>query len=147
MGHMFDLFRKGDYVDNPYKSFYEIRARSLNNDYIYMNRYLSSVLLVVNVSPFDKEFEKQLELLNELKSKFANEQFNILALPCSQIDKLNVTDKEMKEKLIVTNIGKFENNINFLNRVIINFLHRSILTVKRSVKYSNTVRETPSSSV
>lgn len=113
---MFDLFRQGDYVDNPYKSFYEIRARNINLDYIYMNRYLSNVLLVVNVSPYDKEFQNEMDRLNDLKNKFNNEQFNILAFPTSQVDKLDVSDREMKQKLEENNIAKYS-NINFFNRV------------------------------
>jgi|LauGreDrversion4_2_1035121.scaffolds.fasta_scaffold514784_2 glutathione peroxidase-family protein len=116
MGHMLDLIRKGDYVDNPYKSFYEIRARNLNLDYTYMNSYLSNVLLVVNVSPYDKDFQREIEELNEIKDKFKKEQFNILAFPSSQLDKLAVSDKEMKEKLEENNIARYS-NINFFNRV------------------------------
>lgn len=113
---MFDLIRKGDYVDNPYKSFFEIRARNLNLEYTYMNRYLSNVLLVVNVSPYDKDYEKELGELNVLKDKFKKEEFNILAFPTSQIDKLSVSDKEMKEKLEENNLARYS-NINFFNRV------------------------------
>ena len=82
-----------------------------------MNRYLSSVLLVVNVSPVDDQFQKQLDSLNDLKDKFAKEQFSILAFPSSQLDNVKLTDREMKEKLTENNIVIYENNINFFNRV------------------------------
>jgi glutathione peroxidase-family protein len=116
MGHMYDLFRRGDYVDNPYKSFYETRAKNLNNDYVKMNRYKSHVLLIVNVSPFDKEFNKECEKLNNLKDKFKDEKFDILAFPSSQIDKIPVSDREMKEKLKDSQITKYS-YLNFFNRV------------------------------
>ena len=36
MGVMHDLFRSGNYVDNPYKSFFEIKARDLNKNIVQM---------------------------------------------------------------------------------------------------------------
>lgn len=113
---MFDLLRKGDYVDNPYKSFYEIRARNLNFEYVQMNKYLQNVLLVVNVSPFDKNYDKEIENLNHIRDKFSDEKFNVLAFPTSQLDKVDSSDKELKEKILAKNI-LFPSKIHFFNRV------------------------------
>ena len=116
MGHMFDLFRKGDYVDNPYKSFFEIRARNHNFEYVQMNKYLQNVLLVINVSPNDKNYEKEMENLNYLRDKFIDEKFNVLAFPTSQLDKVDTSDREMKQKMLEKNI-LIPSKIHFFNRV------------------------------
>jgi len=113
MGVMLDLFRKGTYADNPYNNFFEIKARNLDKKTINMSDYEKKVVLLVNVSPFDQNSKEEFKKLNELKLKYKNEPFEILAFPSSQIDKKVLTDDEMKLKM--KEVGDI--NFSVFNRV------------------------------
>jgi len=112
-----DLFKKGTYADTPYSNFFEIKARNLEKKLVNMSDYEKKVLLLVNVSPFDPNFKEEFQKLNDLKLKYKNEPFEILAFPCSQLDKKELTDQEMKSK--IEEVGKL--NFNIFNRVSLNF--------------------------
>jgi glutathione peroxidase len=121
MGVIMDLYKKGNYVETPYNNFYEIKARDLNKNFIKMDSFERKILLVVNISPYDKNLENEFEKLLILKNSFKNENFEILAFPSAQIDNVEVSDREMKEKLLDLDIVK--NNIqkiHLFNRVYLN---------------------------
>jgi glutathione peroxidase len=121
MGVMMDLFKKGNYVDTPYHNFFEIRARDINKNHIQMRKFLKNIILVVNVSPLDPKFEEEYEKLIKLKNDLKGENFEILAFPSTQIDKVELSDREMKEKLM--SIDTVRNNLNsvrLFNRVYLN---------------------------
>ena len=69
MGVMHDIFKKGNYVDNPYKSFFEIKAKDLNKNMIHMNQFYKNIVLVVNISPIDKNLKEEYENLETERSK------------------------------------------------------------------------------
>ena len=110
---MFDLFKKGTYADTPYSNFFEIKAKSIDKKYIDMSDFENKVVLLVNVSPFDNNCESEFKKLNELKLKYKEDPFEILAFPTAQIDRKEVTDAEMKDK--ITEYGKL--NFYMFNRV------------------------------
>ena len=78
---MQDLFRKGNYVDNPYNNFFEIRARDIDKNYVHMNQFNKKIILVVNISPVDKNLKLEYDKLLQLKDSFQNENLEILAFP------------------------------------------------------------------
>lgn len=121
MGVMHDLFRKGNYVDNPYRSFFEIKARDINKNFVQMNQYYKNIVLVVNISPMDKNLEEEYDKLIQLKEAFKNENFEILAFPSTQIDNVGLSDKEMKEQLMSKHYVKENmNRIRLFNRIYLN---------------------------
>ena len=74
---MHDIFKKGNYVDNPYKSFFDIKARDLNKNMIHMNQFYKNILLIVNISPVDKNLKDEYEKLIQLKESYKDENFEI----------------------------------------------------------------------
>jgi glutathione peroxidase len=118
MGMIFDLLKKGNYVDNPYKNFYEISARDINKYPISMEKFKNKVILVTNFNPFDKNLKDSYEKLIELKENLG-EDFEILAFPSSELDKINSSDKEIKEKILSNEYINME-KINIFNRVYLN---------------------------
>jgi glutathione peroxidase len=122
MGTMLDLYRKGNYVDNPYKNFYEIKARDLNKNLISMDKYQDKILLVVNFCPFNKDVDEGFKNLDNLLNKIENKDknFEILAFPSCETDNLEVSDKEMKEKIMQFEKFKQNNKYNIFNRVYMN---------------------------
>ena len=118
MGNTLVLFKKGNYVDNPYNNFFEINARDINKNITSMKEYNKKVILVVNVSPFDKDSKSEFEKLNKLKESLGD-GFEILAFPSGEIDRINVSDNEMKEAILAK---KFidTNKIKVYNRVYFN---------------------------
>lgn len=118
---MMDLFKKGNYVETPYKNFYEIQARDLDKNIFKMKDLNKKILLVVNISPFDKNWENEFEKLIEIKKNYKNDKFEILAFPSGQIDNVEISDREMKDKLL--NLEIVKNNLNAIkifNRVYMN---------------------------
>jgi glutathione peroxidase-family protein len=121
MGVMHDLFRSGNYVDNPYKSFFDIKARDLNKNLVQMNQYYKNILLVVNISPADKTLKEEYDKLITLKECFKNENFEILAFPSAQLDNIEISDREMKEQLMSIEYVKDNmNSVRLFNRVYLN---------------------------
>ncbi len=118
MGVMLDILKNGNYVDTPYNNFYEIKARDLNKNLIQMKEYQKKVLLVVNVSPYDKNSKSEFEKLLKLKETLG-ENFEILAFPSGEIEKVNVSDREMKEEILSKDFID-KNKINIFNRVYLN---------------------------
>lgn len=121
MGIMMDLIKRGNYVDNPYRNFYEIKAKDLDRNLVSLDQYKRKILLVVHISPYDKDFNEEYMKLIELKNNFNGERFEILAFPSSQLDNIEVTDNEMRNKLLENDLVK--NNlekINLFNRVYVN---------------------------
>jgi glutathione peroxidase-family protein len=121
MGVMMDIFKKGSFVETPYHNFFEINAKDWNKNLIKMSKFSHKTLLVVQISPYDKNFEDEFEKLINLKKSFQNDQFEILVFPSSQLEKLEVTDSEMKDKIsnykiVAENLDK----INLFNRVYLN---------------------------
>ena len=121
MGVMHDLFRSGNYVDNPYKSFFEIKARDLNKNLVQMNQYYKNILLVVNISPTDNNLKEEYDKLTTLKECFKNDNFEILAFPSAQLDNVEISDREMKEQLMSIEYVKDNmNSVRLFNRVYLN---------------------------
>lgn len=118
MGMMMDLFKKGNYVDNPYSSFYEISARDMEKNIINMKDYHRKVLLVVNVSPFDKNSKTEFEKLKDLKEALGD-NFEVLAFPSGELEKVYISDREMKQEI---NSREFidKNKIKIFNRIFLN---------------------------
>ena len=115
---MLDLFKKGNYVDNPYKNFYEISARDINKNPISMQKYKSKVLLVTNFNPFDKDLKDSYDKLIEMKENLGQD-FEILAFPSSELDKKNASDREIKDQILSWEFLDKE-KINIFNRVYLN---------------------------
>lgn len=113
MGGIINMYAKGIYVDNPYRNFYEIKAYDLNRNLFTMKNYLNKVLIIVNVSPFDPDAQKEFEKLEELKKKF-NDNVEILLFPCLEFDK-----KEIENKELINELKKYSlmNNFKLFNRV------------------------------
>ena len=118
MGMMLDLYKKGNYVDNPYNNFYEINARDLNKNPISMDKFKSKVLLIVNFNPFDKNLKQTYEKLIEMKENLGQD-FEILAFPSSELDKINASDREIKDQILSKEFVDQE-KINVFNRVYLN---------------------------
>ncbi len=116
-----DIFKKGNFVETPYQNFYEIRAKDFDRNLIKMDKFYKNTLLVVNISPYDKNFDEELKKLIDLKNLFLNENFEILAFPSAQIDNVELSDKEMLNALMSNEI--IRNNlekIKLFNRVYVN---------------------------
>lgn len=121
MGVMMDLFKKGNYVENPYQNFFEIKAKDIDKNVIRLDKYYTNTLLVANISPCDKNFIQEYEKLIQLKNSFKNEPFEILAFPSCQIDNLELSDLEIKDKLLSEDIvQKNLDKIRLFNRVYVN---------------------------
>jgi len=121
MGVMHDIFKKGNYVDNPYKSFFEIKAKDLNKNMIHMNQFYKNIVLVVNISPVDKNLKEEYDKLIQLKESFKDEKFEILAFPSAQLDNVELSDREMKEQLMsIDYVKENSNKIKLFNRVYLN---------------------------
>ena len=118
---MLDLYRKGNFVENPYNNLFEIRARDINKNTIKMSQFYQNTLLIVNISPCDRNFEAEFNKLLELKNELKNEKFEILAFPSCQIDNVELSDREMKEKLLSQDLIKNNlDKIRIFNRVYVN---------------------------
>ena len=121
MGVMMDLFKKGNYVDTPYNNFFEIKARDMDKNVIKMANFYKNIILVVNISPYDKNFEKEFNNLISLKTEFRDQPLEILAFPSSQLDNKELSDREMKEKLLLEEMVKNNlDKIRVFNRVYVN---------------------------
>lgn len=115
---MLDLFKKGNYVDNPYNNFYEIKARDFDKNIIQMKNYQKKVLLIVNISPYDKNFKNEFESLQKLKENLG-ENFEILAFPSSELENIYISDREMREEILKKDFVDNQ-KINIFNRVYLN---------------------------
>lgn len=121
MGIMMDLYKKGNFVETPYNNFYEIKARDINKNIVPMKIFNSKILLVAHVSPFDENFEKEYERLLKIKNLFLTDNFEILVFPSADLDKVVVSDREMKERLLNIDIVKDNlNKVKIFNRIYLN---------------------------
>ena len=105
-----DIFKKGNFVETPYQNLFEIKAKDLNKNLIKLDQFYKSILLVVNISPFDKNFEEEFKKLIDLKNSFLKDNFEVLAFPSAQIDNVELSDKEMVDILMSNEIIK---NVHF----------------------------------
>lgn len=121
MGVMLDIFKKGNYVETPYNNFFEIKARDYEKNTIKMDKFYKNIVLVVNISPYDKNFDNELQKLLKLKEAFINDNLEILAFPSSQLEEIEVSDKDLKNILLSKEIIKNNlDKIKLFNRVYVN---------------------------
>jgi glutathione peroxidase-family protein len=121
MGVMMDLFKKGNYVENPYQNLFEIKAKDIDRNLIRLDKFYTNTLLVAHISPCDKNFNHEYEKLIQLKNSFKNQPFEILAFPSCQIDNVEISDLEIKDKLLSEEIvNKNLDKIRLFNRVYVN---------------------------
>jgi glutathione peroxidase len=121
MGVMLDLYKKGNYVENPYQNFFEIKAKDFDHNLTRMDKYYTNALLVVHLSPCDKKFNQEFEKLLALKNSFKDAPFEILAFPSCQLDNIELSDLQMKEKLLSQEmVNKNMDKIKMFNRVYVN---------------------------
>lgn len=100
MGIMYDLMKRGTYVDNPYRNIYEISTKDRNNNIISLGKFKNNVLLIVNVnSTTTPQSEgEQIEILNSIKSDF-KDQVEILVFPTNSIDNSELTSHEIQANI------------------------------------------------
>ena len=65
---------------------YEYKIRDKDNSEIKMSEYKDKVLLIVNTAS-KCGFTPQYDGLNELQKKYADQGFSVLAFPCNQFGK------------------------------------------------------------
>jgi glutathione peroxidase len=117
MGTLQDLYKKGNYVDNPYKNFYEISAKDINKKIVQMDEFYKKIILVVNFSPFDNDFKEEFDKLINLKNNFGD-KLEILAFPSTQIDNLELSEREITEK--INSMSLSMDKIRIFNKVYLN---------------------------
>jgi glutathione peroxidase-family protein len=118
MGTTYDLFKKGNYVDNPYNNIFEIKSKDNQNNLISLDKFKSKVILIVNISPYDKNFKNEWEKLEILK-KSINNKFEVLAFPNTQLDSIEQTQDEINYK-IKNEISNNNSGIQLFHKVNIN---------------------------
>jgi glutathione peroxidase-family protein len=118
MGTTYDLFKKGNYVDNPYNNIFEIKSKDNQNNLISLDKFKSKVILIVNISPYDKNFKNEWEKLEILKNSI-NNKFEVLAFPNTQLDSIEQTQDEINYK-IKNEISNNNSGIQLFHKVNIN---------------------------